>query len=524
MPQQSPPPVDDVVPLNLPIPRTQPEHLAAIGAMRGMRPCPVGESKVLEIGCGDGSNLIPLAERYPKSQFLGIDASEQHLAAAEASARAMGLDNIAFSRRSLAALDSAGGPYDYVIASGIYSWVGAEGRDRLLAACRENLAPDGIAYVNYNVRPGWQVHDLVRSMMRYQARWAQTVPQRLEAGRTLLSFLSSTLPAGDGGYGSLLRATVDPILEQPDSVLLHDYLNGVSHAVYFTQFVDHARRHELQVLGDAATGVRVSDFLTPSVELGLTEAFPDSDDREQFRDVLRGKAHRQSLLCRSEIELAPGLAPQGIRGTYLEAQLTPLDAGVPVNSPAPNTFTAADGTNVTASLPSIKAALAHLGSIWPNYVSFDELIKTVRAGLEASEDRSESPDDEAERIRNNLLQCCTSGIIHLHGAPQSFVAEVSEHPTAGPVARYQTAHDSIVTNRKHLRVRLNPFDRHVLTLLDGTRNFEGLFDFLAQMTETGQVQMVEQGQPVPEDRQAEFLRRELSASLERLAANALLIA
>ena len=46
-----------------------------------MSPAPVNSCRVLEIGCGDASNLIPMAYGLPGSRFTGIDLAAAPIAA-----------------------------------------------------------------------------------------------------------------------------------------------------------------------------------------------------------------------------------------------------------------------------------------------------------------------------------------------------------------------------------------------------------------------------------------------------------
>ena len=50
---------------------THPDRLSVVGALFGMRPAPVGGCRVLELGCGDGANLLPMAYTLPESRFFG---------------------------------------------------------------------------------------------------------------------------------------------------------------------------------------------------------------------------------------------------------------------------------------------------------------------------------------------------------------------------------------------------------------------------------------------------------------------
>lgn len=57
---------------------------------------------VLDVGCGSGRAMIHLARRFPTSRFSGYDLSPEAIAAANAQARAAGLDNVRFEVRDLA--------------------------------------------------------------------------------------------------------------------------------------------------------------------------------------------------------------------------------------------------------------------------------------------------------------------------------------------------------------------------------------------------------------------------------------
>ena len=57
-----------------------------------------------------------------------------------------------------------------MIAHGVYSWIEPAARDALLAACRAHLAPDGVAYVSYDVLPGGHLREITRQMLRWHLR------------------------------------------------------------------------------------------------------------------------------------------------------------------------------------------------------------------------------------------------------------------------------------------------------------------------------------------------------------------
>ena len=48
-------------------PQSHPDRLATIGELFGMTPVPIARSRVLELGCASGGNLIPVAATLPVS-------------------------------------------------------------------------------------------------------------------------------------------------------------------------------------------------------------------------------------------------------------------------------------------------------------------------------------------------------------------------------------------------------------------------------------------------------------------------
>ena len=60
---------------------------------------------VLDAGCGQGSALIALAERYPRSRFTGYDLGEEAIVHAAEVARRAGLGNVRFETRDLSGYD-----------------------------------------------------------------------------------------------------------------------------------------------------------------------------------------------------------------------------------------------------------------------------------------------------------------------------------------------------------------------------------------------------------------------------------
>ncbi len=524
----------DAVPFpGLAIAASQPERLATIGLLRGLQPADPAEARVLEFGCATGQNLLPLAERYPGATLLGIDNSERQIEAARQLAGQAGLPNVSFRCQDLAQLPSDLGQFDYIIAHAVYSWVDAATRDRLLELIGQCLAPQGLAFVSYNTYPGWNVHELLRAAMLYDSRTASTPAQRIGMARNLLGFLEATL-TDESPYSKVVRHEVGHLLQQKDAYLLHDHLEAVNQPVYYSQFVAHARGRALQVAGDCVLDIRAGDRLGPEAEHELAVLTADPVEREQFRDIVRHRGIRQTVLCRADATLTEQPPEGTFEKLYLEAPLRPeaptgdaatgevlaSEAGEEVTR-----FLGTSGLRISTSVPIIRHALANLGESWPRFVPWEEL---VNAAVEQTSEASPSTavtDADQQRLRDSLRQSCYGGAIQAHCRPQSYVTQASERPLAGRLARHQATLGDIVTNRRHEAVRLDPIDRNVLELLDGQRDRAAIVDALCAAAQQGRFVVFQHQQLVQNADQArEVLSSVVPEALERLARGGFLIA
>lgn len=147
--------------------QSHPTHLATVATLLGLSPPPVASARVLEVGCSDGANLLPMAASLPGARFTGCDIASQAIAAGKRGASELGIDNVEFVQADLSTMRDGGEPFDYIIAHGVYSWVPATVRDALLALAQARLHRDGIMFVSFNVYPGCHVRQAAWEMLRY---------------------------------------------------------------------------------------------------------------------------------------------------------------------------------------------------------------------------------------------------------------------------------------------------------------------------------------------------------------------
>lgn len=97
--------------------------------------------EVLDVGCGSGRALNFLAATYPKSTFLGLDASKEGIGAANQEARDRGLRNIDFAQWDVATLDFIE-RFDLITA---FDAIHDQARpDTVLSGIAQALRPDGV--------------------------------------------------------------------------------------------------------------------------------------------------------------------------------------------------------------------------------------------------------------------------------------------------------------------------------------------------------------------------------------------
>src|SRR5690242_9663662 len=85
-----------------PLPPSAPAARAMTSLAHGGPMPRLDGARVLELGCGDGANLIPLAFCHPDYELVGIDVSPGAIAKAREGASAVGVTNVRFEEADLA--------------------------------------------------------------------------------------------------------------------------------------------------------------------------------------------------------------------------------------------------------------------------------------------------------------------------------------------------------------------------------------------------------------------------------------
>jgi Predicted methyltransferase regulatory domain/Methyltransferase domain len=449
---------------------------------------------VLELGCGDGGNLIPMALALPGATFVGVDAAPKAIARGQGLVAELGLENVKLEARAIETLSPAASGFDYVIAHGVYSWVPTTVRDRLLAVAGDALCDAGVAYVSYNALPGGRLRQALRDMLVFHTAELADARERVAQARALLRFMVDGAP-GEQGLGALMRAQAEGMLARSDATLLHDELAEVNDAVYFHEFAAHAGRHGLQYLAEADFfEMQIGAASEPAAQALM--AIEDPVRREQYLDFLKGRMFRQTLLCRAELAIDRTPRPEVIERLAVSTQAEPR--GEP-RADGAQAFAGPTGSTLTTDHPLVIDALKRAAGAWPAALWVRDLL-----GPDAT------PADR-RALCDALLRSYAANLVVLHVHPPQAASTSYDAPRATALARHQARAGETVTNLRHASVRIeDDLGRRLVTLLDGTRDRAALAAEL-------RTHLLAQGRPVPAD-----LADSLERSLQGLARLALL--
>ncbi len=435
-------PYDAVPYLTRPRNETHPDRLAAVGALFGMRPAAVSECRVLEIGCGDGGNLIPMAYYLPRSRCTGVDLSASAIESARRTADGLRLTNLRLVAGDLREIGSDFGEFDYIVAHGVYSWVPAEVRDALLRVCAERLAPQGIAMISYNAFPGRHMRQMLREMMLYHASGSVDPARRVERARSLLQEVAEGRLAPPA-WREVLQQEARLLLEKDAGSFWHDDLAPINDPVYFHQFAAHAAAHELAYLGEADLHLMFDPRRAEA-------PFDDVIACEQHLDFLRCRRFRETLLCREGVPLNRQPAPQRMHEFLFAA---------PARRQPDGQIEGLNGVRIAPGHGELEAIVRALGDSYPLPVPFEDLLPYSGGSRSLAE---------------ILFALVRSGFATLHVHDFPCEETVTNQPRASRLARWQAARGPVVCSACHTPVELAETDLHLLQLLDGTRSHQQL--------------------------------------------------
>jgi len=450
---------------------SQPAHVEGIAKLWGIGAAPADRCRVLELGCGDGGNIIPLAIAHPNSTFVGVDLAKVHIDSGIALADELRVVNLRFHACSFVDFEDESAPFDYIIVHGLMSWVTPNLQELLFAACKHLLAPSGVAFISYNTYPGWFMQHSIRQLLRHHNRNVVDGERALKRSRQLLNVLVQTVPERESAYREYLES-ISAVAHNPERkfYFAHEYLEDENHPFYVRDFIERASGHGLQYLADADLVDMELDNM-PSEPASLLESIAeDRAHRMQILDFAVNRKFRQSLLCHDDqhVREHPDLAR--VEKMYVESELDSEESEPSIDSGDVTAFSDRHGRTIEVDQPVVKASLVRFCEVSRQPIAFEDLLAWARqrGGL-VSEPGSEDELRERKILAGVLCRLYMAGMIGLRASAPTWALEPNERPTASPLTRLCARRGQPAITLRHRLLALDNQDVcDVLELLDGT--------------------------------------------------------
>jgi SAM-dependent methyltransferase len=258
-----------------------------------------------ELDCGTAVTETLLASCNPLGDFHAIDARAEMIEQGRALAKDGGARNITFHHAGIeAALEKTLPAFDYIVVSGVYSWVPVRERALILAFVRKFLKIGGAVYLSYNARPGWNKLDPFRRIFREATRGMRAEPiQRLKAAREIYARLHDAKAAGiaSTGLSASAFAELDDI---PLDALAADYANEYAEPLYVTEVISDFAAVDCVLSGSAIMSESLPVLAGYEPFKSILEKLPTVSGRELAKDLLLDTRYRRDVFVRGGKRLA----------------------------------------------------------------------------------------------------------------------------------------------------------------------------------------------------------------------------
>jgi len=444
-----------------PVKRTDLESMKVVAHLFGVSAPQTKSASVLEVGAGDGGNLIALACAYPTANFVGIDNSASAIARANAQVKVLGLTNIKFELIGIEAYRPSAGSVDYFIAHGIYSWVPDSIKTALLNLARHSLSVNGIGYISYNCYPGWHQRGLLREFMKFHISEIDSPKLQIAQARAAASYLAENATPKDLIYRLFTSGERDTINSLTDWHLFHDHLEVNNDPRYFLDFVKELNQAGLGYLADSELFQMLPLDLPPQEQERLSKVAKDPLRLEQYLDFFRNRMFRRSLIVQGEHPVDREFKRESIASLWLRSKMKKTG-----DNPM---FAHPNGGGITAPTAAIATALTILSEHFPDYIRFSDLIEL--SGV--------SNEMVLQQLAGVLLQGVISDLVEARTEVGTSAKIPKGTPDTSALARQQAAKLEPVTTFALDQVQLRKETNLLLTLLDGTKNVAMLASQLA---------------------------------------------
>ena len=278
-----------------------------------------------DLGCGQGVTAAILAATHPCGVFHGVDAMPVHIDHARRLAAAAAIPNLQLHAVDFAAASGLELPqFDYIVAHGVYTWIGPEAQCAVRRFIDRRLKPGGLVYLSYNAMPGWARDLPFQGLLREFGRTFRGD----DIGRlTAAAQLARTLAGA--GVASLARSFIVKELQErpedyPPAYLVHEFMPPAWQPLYVTEVRRDMATIGLEPVGSTTLSENFDWMVLDEGARQTLKAIADRDARELVRDYYLEQRFRCDVFSRGNRQLGAGERDGRLHsGTFVLARPAP---------------------------------------------------------------------------------------------------------------------------------------------------------------------------------------------------------
>jgi len=429
-----------------------PERLRASAMLHGFDAPDAASASLLEIGCGDGINVLAFAAVAPQARAVGFDLSLDAIERGRALLARTGLENAELHVGDILSYPRSGEQFDYITCHGVFSWVPAFVRPALLELIAARLKPGGIAYLSYDCLPAAAAKATINGFLRSQVRPGVGLQQAVDDAVRAIELLKQNQRQGSALHEPL-KSLSESLPGFHPGYFYHDWLAEHYQPIALPELLKSMAEKGLASAGSANHyDLDLSD-LDEAAQKVVEASGSDHGQRLLALSALHGSHMFQRDLLMQRAAPPPPLE-NGVRvlsyafsGTRREEQTEQGPAVVFERNPR---------SSISTADPGVIAVLDCLRELSPAEVSYETL--SARTGVQT-------------QALDRILRClCASNLIAAHSGPQPFTLTPGKRPRAGLMVRSMLTQDGYAAGLRGTKIEASaPQTRYCLTLCDGTR-------------------------------------------------------
>jgi len=456
---------------------TQPGRQQMVLKLLGFKTPDLKNARVLEIGCSFGGNIIPFALENPKAEVIGIDLSSVQIEEGNRIIENLGLENIRLIHQNVLDFDEKLGKFDYIICHGVFSWVNEEVQRGILDVIKNHLSENGSAILSYNTYPGWKNLEVARDVMLFRDEMLKNRGEQINEsnavkyGRGAIEFLSQFSILNEK-----IKDGITGIKEKDDYYILHEYFEENNKPMYLYDFNKMLLEHQLIHVVDSDLMKTFPNISNEIEEKLSAECGSDNIAKEQYYDFLLDRQFRISIVTheanKEKINISKDVRIDDLKEIDIRGKYEKNKDG----------FYTIENNEIKDE--EVSLILDILSETYPNTITIDELEKKVR---------------EKNKLENNNVYANAVYLMYgklVEAYSNKLTVKKEEKVKINP--KYKNYLNYFITNSNPVIAFasyqgtvnydvINPVMLSIITLFDGTKTDEDIFNILLEKEKEGEV-------------------------------------